>query len=121
MRPGDCPSIAKIKLRGSWATSSNSIKSLYRIPASLLRLLRIHQDERDAAGLLAAVHPRMVRRLLHDDVAGLEVHFAIVEQHIDLAGDDDRVIQRARAMHHRMARRQAFLRRSGLPYHLLQG
>src|SRR5258708_17483343 len=80
---------------------------------SVLKLLRIHQDEPDAARLLAAVYPRVIRRLLHYDVASLEVHFAVVEQHVDLAGDDDRVVERARAMDHRMARRQAFRRRIG--------
>jgi len=39
-----------------------------------LWLLRIHQDKGHAAGLAAAVHPRVVGRLLHDHVPCLEMH-----------------------------------------------
>src|ERR1041384_6149138 len=73
-----------------------------------LRLARIDQDEGDAARLLASVHPGMVGRLLHHHVARLEMHHAVVEQHVDLAGHDHRVVEAARAVHHRVARRPAF-------------
>src|SRR5215470_5994103 len=41
-------------------------------PSLRLRLLGVDEDERDAAGLVAAVHPCVVGRLLHHDVAGLK-------------------------------------------------
>ena len=44
-----------------------------------LRLLRIHQDESDAARLFAVIKPRMIGRLLDNDVAGFEMHRAGVE------------------------------------------
>src|SRR5262249_7498296 len=47
--------------------------------------LGIDQDEGDAAGLGSAVDPGMVGPLLHHHVADLEMHFGVVEQHIDLA------------------------------------
>src|SRR5262249_240857 len=56
------------------------------------RLLRIDQDEGDAAGLGAAIDPGVIRALLHQYVARLEMNFRIVEQHVDLAGHDDGVI-----------------------------
>src|SRR5262249_28237777 len=49
------------------------------------RLLRVDQDEGDAAGLGAAVDPGMVGALLDQHVARLEVHLDVVEQHVDLA------------------------------------
>src|SRR5215813_14357564 len=76
------------------------------------RLLRIDQDEGDAAGLGAAIDPGVIGALLHQYVARLEMNFRIVEQHVDLAGHDDGVIHRARAVHGWMARRQSALGRA---------
>src|SRR5258708_2138617 len=80
---------------------------------SVLRLLRIHQDEPDAARLLAAVYPRVIRRLLHYDVASLEVHFAVLEHHVDLPGNAHPLFDRPPPIPPPIARRQAFRRRIG--------
>src|SRR5262245_60540860 len=95
-------------LKASAPSPAPRMKSLLLFilpPLRGLRLARIHQDERDAAGLLAEVHPRVIGRLLHHHVTRLEMHHAVVEQHVDLAGQDDRVVEAARAMHHRVRRR----------------
>src|SRR6516164_5463802 len=52
------------------------------------RLLRIDQDEGDAAGLGAAIDPGVIGALLHQDVSRLQVNFRIVEQHVDLADSE---------------------------------
>jgi hypothetical protein len=44
----------------------------------------------------------MIGALLHEDVALLEVHFALVEQHVDLALENDRVIDAVGRVHVRM-------------------
>jgi hypothetical protein len=44
------------------------------LPDYCSRLLRIRQDESNAARLLAVIEPRVIRGLLNDDVAGLDVH-----------------------------------------------
>src|SRR5580658_6089937 len=94
----------------SYARAARS--RIFPVPAALRysRFLRIHQHERDAARLFAVIEPGVVGRLLDNDVAGFEVHRAGVELHIDLAGNDDRVIHRAGAMHQRIARRRAAFR-----------
>src|SRR6266702_4394613 len=56
------------------------------------RLLRIDQDEGDAAGLGAAIDPGVIGALLHQDVSRLQVNLRIVEQHVDLAGHDDGIM-----------------------------
>src|SRR5262245_45257573 len=76
------------------------------------RLLRINKQEGDAAGLGAAIDPRVIGALLHEHVAGLEVNFRIVEQHVDLPGHDDGVIHCARTMHGGMPRWQSALGRT---------
>src|ERR1700730_18221224 len=67
------------------------------------RLLRIDQDEGDAAGLAAAIDPGVIGALLHQDVSRLQVNLRIVEQHVDLAGHDDGIIHLASPMHGWMA------------------
>jgi hypothetical protein len=47
----------------------------------------------------------VVGRLLHDHVARLQMHIAVVEHHVDLAGENDRVVETAGAMHQRMLHR----------------
>src|SRR5271154_7071547 len=76
-----------------------------------LRLLGIHQHEDDAARLLAAIDPGVVGRLLHDDVARFEVYGLVVEHHVDLAGHDDGVVDRAGAVLQRIGHRRAAPRR----------
>src|SRR5215475_7914730 len=71
------------------------------------RLLRIDQDEGDAARLGAAIDPGVIGALLHQYVARLEMNFRFVEQHVDLAGHDDGIIHRASAVHGGMARWQS--------------
>src|SRR6267378_501395 len=73
-----------------------------------LRLLGVHEHKQDPARLCAAIDPGMVRRLLHDHVALLEMYVAVIEHHVDLAGQDDGVIETACAMHQGMLDRNAF-------------
>src|SRR5215470_7799916 len=49
-----------------------------------LRLLRIDQDESDAAGHLAAVDPGVAGALLNEDIARFQVHLGLIKQHVDL-------------------------------------
>src|SRR5262249_32614301 len=56
------------------AAPSTSSQAGTATPSLRLRLLRVDQDERDAARLVAAVHPRVIGRLLHHDVAGFQMH-----------------------------------------------
>src|SRR6266702_688667 len=55
-------------------------------------LLRVHQDEGDPAGL-ACGSPRRGWSPAARPRRPLEMDFAVVEQHVDLAGQDDRVIE----------------------------
>src|SRR6185312_6425684 len=63
-----------------------------------------HERESDDARLLAVVHPVMNGAALHQHVAGLQVHAADVELHVDLAGNDHRIVDRIGAV---IARRDA--------------
>src|SRR5262249_15168704 len=56
------------------------------------RLLRVHQHKENTTRLLAAIDPGVVGRLLHDHVPRLQMHVAVVEHHVDLAGENDRVV-----------------------------
>jgi hypothetical protein len=47
--------------------------------------LRVDQHESDPAGFGAAIHPGVIRTLLHEDIAGLEMDFRVIQEHIDLA------------------------------------
>src|SRR5438309_5872056 len=76
------------------------------------RLFRINEHEGDAAGLGPAIDPGVIGALLHEHIAGLEVNFRIVEQHVDLAGHYNGVVHCARAVHGGMPRRQAALGRT---------
>src|SRR5262249_33829154 len=73
------------------------------------RLLRVDEDESDAAGFGAAIDPGVISALLHQHVTGLEMNFRVVEQHIDLTGHHDGIVHRARAVHGRMPRRRSAL------------
>src|SRR5262249_11429723 len=58
-----------------------------------------HQHEGDDAGRRALVHPVVDGAALHQHVAGLEVHaLAIVELHVDLAGDHGGIVDRIGAV-----------------------
>src|SRR6516225_896704 len=67
-----------------------------------LGLVRADQHEGDATGDLAVVHPRMIGALLNQNIASLEMDFAVVEQHVDLSLQHDRVVDALGAMHERM-------------------
>ena len=56
------------------------------------------QRERDHARRAALVHPVVDGAALHQHVAGLQVHAADVELHVDLAGDHHRVVDRIGAV-----------------------
>src|SRR5450755_351757 len=60
--------------------------------------LRGDERERDHARLFALVHPVVDGAALHQHVAGLQVHAADVELHVDLAGDHHHVIDRIGAV-----------------------
>src|SRR5262249_43612397 len=93
------------KLRSSWRPGKRGTLA----PGSWL--LGINEDEGNATGLASAVDPGVVGALLDQHVASLEVDLAVVEQHVDLALHDDGVVDGQRAVHQRVARRQAFLGR----------
>ena len=63
------------------------------------RLFGIHQYEQNPTRLRAAIDPGMIGRLLDHDIARLHVHCRLVEHHVDFAGKDDGVVDRARAVH----------------------
>ena len=54
----------------------------------------------------------MVGALLHQDITGLEVNLGFVEQHVDLARHDHRIVHGAGAVHGRVPRRQTALGRA---------
>ena len=49
-----------------------------------LRALGVHQHEENAAGLRAAVDPRVIGRLLNHDITGLEVRYRVIKHHVDI-------------------------------------
>src|SRR5512138_820396 len=63
------------------------------------KLSCVDQHKRDTAATLAAVHPGVVGSLLHQHIARSQMHLALVEDHVDLAFDDDRVVDAARLVH----------------------
>ena len=50
----------------------------------------------------ATIDPSVIGRLLDDDIACLHVHNRAVQHHVSLAGQDNGIINRSSAMHHRM-------------------
>ncbi len=76
---------------------TNSASLLLRLPVLLpgRRVFRVDQHEADPARLARLVDPGVVGALLHHDVAGLQVHLLVVEQHVDLAVEHDGVVDRA--------------------------
>src|SRR5215475_2754214 len=66
----------------------------------------VDQHEGDAADLAAAVLPGVVCTLLYQDIAGAQVNLAVVEQHVDLARKNDRVVDAPGAVHEGAARRR---------------
>src|SRR5581483_5389894 len=79
----------------------------FRTPArpAPLWLQGVDEDESDPAGFGSPVDPGVIGALLDQHVAGLEMDFAVVEQHVDLALHDDGIVDGAGAVHERMARR----------------
>src|SRR5262245_14491532 len=73
---------------------------------------RMDQDGGDYAGLLRSHAPGVVRAALDQDVAGLQQLLAGFHDRPDLALEDDDVVDRLRAMHHRVGR-PAVLRVAG--------
>src|SRR5258706_5929124 len=82
-----------------------SVSKMLMRPPSRQRIVRVDQDERDLAWRGAAIDPGVVGRLLDQHVTGLEVDLALVEQHVDLARQHDRVVDALGAVHGVMARR----------------
>ena len=73
--------------------------------------LRLHRDRADRneqreKDLHAAAAPGVVGAALHQHIAGLEEHFGFVEHRVALAGKNDRVVERFRAVHAGMAARR---------------
>ena len=63
------------------------------LPANL-DWLGIDEDKSDHTRLAAAIDPVMDRAALHEHVAGFQMNNGVVELHIDLARNDDGVIDR---------------------------
>src|SRR5580765_7681760 len=66
--------------------------------------LRVDQDGGDDARLARAHAPGVIGAALDEDVAGLEELLAGFHDRVDLALEDDDVVDRLRAMHHRVGR-----------------
>src|SRR5690349_8084925 len=66
--------------------------------AGALDRLGRDQHEGNDAGHSTAVHPVVDGAALYQDVSSLEMNHGPVEVHVDLAGDDDRVVDRLGAM-----------------------
>src|SRR5215468_328405 len=75
--------------------------------------LRRHEREGDDAGLAAPVHPVVDGAALDQHIAGLEVHLADVELHVDLARHDNRIIDRVCAV---VSRRHAWAKADNAKY-----
>src|SRR3954470_13922624 len=67
-------------------------------------LFRVDEHEGNAAGDRATIHPRVIGALLHQHIAWRKMHLILVEQHVDLTFENDRVVDAACAMHSGMAR-----------------
>src|ERR1700744_4700333 len=65
-------------------------------------LFGVHQHEQNSTGLGPVIDPGMVRGLLDDRIARLEMDCRIIEHHVDLARQHPRVIDAAGEMHQRM-------------------
>src|SRR5438105_3973725 len=89
----------------------NSDRRVRNGTGARLGLLSVNKNEGDAARLCSTIHPGVVGALLHQDIASLEMNFGVIEQHVDLAFHDNRVIDGTRPVHQWVPRRQAFLRR----------
>ena len=59
----------------------------------------IMRRKRNPARPVRAVAPRMIAAALHDGVAGLEMHFFLVEHQRDFAFEDQAEVERARFLH----------------------
>jgi len=59
----------------------------------------VDEDESDARGTGPAVDPRVVRAALHEHVSRPELHRRIVHLHLELACENDHVVDRLGAMH----------------------
>src|SRR5439155_1140159 len=67
-------------------------------PSASLDGFGVDEDNREHAGLRPAIDPVVDRAPLHHDVAGRQVDGRVVQLHVDLAGHDDDVIDRVRAV-----------------------
>ena len=65
---------------------------MWLVPARGLRAFGCNQDKRHNAGLLASIVPVVQRAALDDDVAGLQMHFAVFHFHPHLARKADCVV-----------------------------
>src|SRR5690606_7692964 len=79
--------------------------------SEILVELTVDQNERDAARLAGAVRPAVIRAALDHDVAGAADGLAFVENQRDLAFEDDPVVDRLGAVHERVPRAAAGVRR----------
>src|SRR5579862_4640173 len=62
------------------------------------RRLAVDQDEGDPARLAGIVDPGMIGALLDQYVPSLAVDLGVIEQHVDLAFEDDGIVDGAGAM-----------------------
>src|SRR5687768_17593627 len=92
-------------------TSRSTTSRLLKLSRQRGVKLPVYQDVKHFDGLARAVAPRVAGAALDDDVAGLEVDVALVQQQDDLAFEYHRVIHRFGAVHHRVAPAAAVSRR----------
>src|SRR5215510_11792164 len=64
--------------------------------------LRVDQHEGNARALVAAVRPGMVSAALDHDIAGPQLDRRLIHVHLDLALDDDDVVECLGAVHMRL-------------------
>src|ERR1700761_2518617 len=80
-------------------------RTCLRLPALLPGggRLRVDQDESDAAYSAAVVDPGMVRALLDQHIARLQMNLRVVHQHVDFAIEHDGIVDASGAMSVAMA------------------
>ena len=67
-------------------------------------ILCIHKNEGDLARRVSAIDPGVVGASLNDNVARLQMNLRIVQEHVDLSGQNQCIVDGFRPVHRRVAR-----------------
>jgi hypothetical protein len=68
------------------AASENTEKSSQVVEKSWNSILGVNQNEGHLARRVAAIHPRVIRASLDQNVARLHMNLRVVQKHVDFAG-----------------------------------